>query len=255
MKDLHSTHQASKDWIKTIEEGKGYATLHPSEFRQLLRRMQTYELFNVLMRYTKPGQRVLEAGCGWATSSFALAKLNRHMTAMDISSALIHELQTLQIQLGAQYATHLTFIADDIFRLSEHNQTFDMVFSDGTYEHFLHSHDRRNFLANIHSVLPTGKLMLVAVPNLHNPFFRSVVDQKMPSMQAFTLQSLGAEIEQSGFSLVESGFSFVNPGFTQWVKSYWMTVPIHAMNVLFPFLPRIGKRLMAAHLYVVARAI
>ncbi len=247
-------HKESAAWIRTIEEGKGYAAVDASLFRKLLGRITEYAFFRALRCHVRPGDTVLEVGCGWGVSSFALAgEGGVSVTALDIAEKLIADLRRLQKELGGSYATQLTLVTGDAFRLHEMGRTFDVVFSDGTYEHFLRDEDRRKFLEQVRAVLRNGGIFSVAVPNLHNPFFCSVVNPKMPAMYPFTLQLLAAELSSGGFRPLETGYSFVNPGFEQWVRSRWMVAGIRAVNALFCYLPRPIKGILAAHLYCVAQ--
>lgn len=244
----------STAWIRTIEEGKGYAAIDALLFRKLLSRITEYAFFRALRRHIRPGDTVLEVGCGWGMSSFALAgEGGVAVTALDIAEKLIADLRRLQKELGGSYATRLTLVAGDAFRMREMERMFDVVFSDGTYEHFLRDEDRHKFLEQVRAVLRSGGMFCVAVPNLHNPFFRSVVDQKMPAMVPFTLRQLTAELRQGGFRPLETGYSFVNPGFEQWVRSHWMVAGIRIMNALFRYLPRPARGFLAAHLYCIAQ--
>lgn len=246
-------HEESAAWVRTINEGKGYATIDASLFCRLLDRCAEYAFFRALRRHVRPGDAVLEVGCGWAVSSFALAGEGKvSVTALDIAENLIADLRRLQKELGGSYDAQLTLVAGDAFRLQNMGKTFDVVFSDGTYEHFLQDEDRRKFLEQVRAVLRSGGVFCLAVPNLHNPFFRSVVDQKMPAMVPFTSQQLAGELRQGGFRLLEKGYSFVNPGFEQWVRSRWMVGGIRIANTLFRFMPQQAKRMFAAHLYCIA---
>ena len=248
-----SATEVKSDWVQTIEEGKGYAALPVPAFERLLLRMPTYAFFRAVERHCKPGSFALEAGCGWALTSFALAARGVRVTAIDISSQLIEGLQTLQKEIpGEAYRKNLTLQTGDIFRLHETGQRVSVVFSDGTYQHFLERSDREDFLRNISAILEPGGKFIVAVPNLQNPFFSAVVDERMPAMQPFTVFSLAAELEQAGFRICEKGYSFVNPGFEQWVQSRWMIGIIRIANAVFPYLPRPVKGIFAAHLYCVA---
>lgn len=250
---LLNTDNASEAWVKTIDEGKGYGGMTAAEFRKLIDRMPGYAFFGAVIRYVHPGQSVLEAGCGYALTSFALAGCGVHATALDISEKLIKDLQRLKQELGSPYAENLMPVVGDIFRLPELNTMFDAVVSDGTYEHFLQRDDRRKILEGIRSVLKENGVVIIAVPNLRNPFFGSVVDERMPAMHPFTLKELASELQEGGFHINETGYSFVNPGFAQWVQSRWMIGTIRLCDVIFRFLPKPLKRIFAAHLYCVAR--
>ncbi|MCF7844867.1 MAG: class I SAM-dependent methyltransferase [Kiritimatiellales bacterium] len=255
MNNNEHINRESEDWIKTIDENKGYSSVDVNVFKSVLRRMHTYEFCKELIRNVCCEHNVLEAGCGWATSSFVLASNGVSVTAIDISQKLIEDLKALQMQLGGRYVSNLKLMVGDIFRLKEVNDLFDVVFSDGTYEHFLEDNDRKEILKNVRDVLKDNGKFIVAVPNLKNPFFDSVVDQKMPSMFVFTPKILSAELEDGGFKVIKTGFTFVNPGFEQWVKKRWMILPIRFANVIFRFLPRPLKAILAAHLFCVAQKV
>ena len=247
--------RATEDWVKTIDDAKGYDAIAPSAYRKLLAQTPRWENFRALLRHTRPGQFVLEAGCGWALASFALAERGVHVTAIDISEKLVSYLRSLQKELGGRYATNLRLEIADVFRLPALQQKFDAVFSDGVYEHFFAAEDRKSMLANIHDVLKEGGLLVMDVPNLHNPFFSFAVAPRMPAMQPFTIKSFTEELEQGGFKIVETGCSFVNPGFVQWTRSPWMVVGIRSVNLVFRFLPRPVRAILAVHLFCVARKI
>ncbi len=253
MTDLQ-LHEASELWITLIKNKKGYQAIDPSSFKKFLRKIRTYVFFQRLLHFTKPGSTVLEAGCGWALSSFALAERNIRSTAVDISPELIADLKTLQVQLGGNFVSYLECVVGDIFKLSALGKTVHVVYSDGTYELFFDINDRKRILKNFRSILTQDGTLVLAVPNLHNPFFGMAVDQtKMPAMQPFTLEILRSELEAGGFTILEDGYSFVNPGFEQWIRFRLLIYPVKIVNVVFRFLPRSARGILAAHLYVVAK--
>lgn len=253
MKARAPLHRVSRDWVRTIEQDKGYAAIDTVSFKELLGCLRGYALYRALLRHVSSGQSVLEAGCGWAVSSFALAAFGARVTALDISEKLVDDLRKLKAELGGAYDANLRVVAGDIFRLRELDRPFDAVFSDGTYEHFLEREDRRSILENVRAVLKDGGKHILAVPNLNNPFFRPVVGGKMPAMKRFDLKELCAELEEAGFRVLETGHAFVNPGFEQWVRARWMIWPVRWANTVFNILPGSFQSTIAAHLYCVTQ--
>ncbi len=246
------TQKGSQDWIQTIQEGKGYTPIAADTYRKLLQNISEYSFFRTLKKYVKPGDKVLEAGCGWAFSSFALASKGISVTPVDISGILIANLITLKRELGQPYDQCLSPVEGDIFKLDQIVEKQDVIFSDGTYEHFTED-ERCIFLQKITESLSAGGKFIISVPNLHNPFFRVVVGNKMPLCYPFTMKSLSQELIVGGFQIEEKGYSFVNPGFEQWVKSTWMIIPIRMVNRIFRILPKWIKIIFCAHFYCVAR--
>ncbi|MBM3231160.1 class I SAM-dependent methyltransferase [Candidatus Peregrinibacteria bacterium] len=248
----NATHVQSADWVRTIESGEGYVVPQPEMFRQMLRSMPAYGFYRALSRHVRDGDTVAEAGCGWATSSFVLAERGIHVTAIDIAEQLITGLRGLQSRLGGKIASHLHLIAGDILKAPTVTGC-DVVFSDGTYEHFHETETRKLFLQNMHLMLRENGIHAVSVPNLCNPMFRFVADFKMPTMHTFTLRSLAAELEAGGFTVLETGYSFVNPGFSQWLKSPWMRYPMQLFAAAFPYFPRFLQHVCAVHIWCVTR--
>ena len=241
------------DWIRVIEEGGGFPRVDLDTFRRLIEKTQNYRFFQVLRKHVKLDDAVLEAGCGWAVSSFALAREGIHVVALDISDKLIQDLQNIQHQWGKGAPNSLELLVGDLFKLDELGRQFACIFSDGTYQHFLHPEERKEILENLHRRLRHKGKLIVAVPNMKNPFFKFVVGSKMPPMQTFGLKSLRQELERGRFEVIEDGCAFVNAGFEQWLKARWLTWPVNAVNQIFERLPRLAQSLFAAHIYCVAR--
>ena len=122
------------DWIRVIEEGGGFPRVDLDTFRRLIEKTQNYRFFQVLRKHVKLDDAVLEAGCGWAVSSFALAREGIHVVALDISDKLIQDLQNIQNQWGEDANNSLELLVGDLFKLDELGRQFDCIFSDGTYQ-------------------------------------------------------------------------------------------------------------------------
>ena len=244
---------ASEEWKRVINAGTGYFDLEPSVYRDLLEKTKKHNLlFRALCRYASSSSRVLEAGCGWGFPSFALAERGVSVVALDISEKLIEGLRKIQGEMNGSTRSHLRLVVGDIFRLSELGQTFEIVYNDGTYEHFLRPDERKEILRNTWECLsPKGKYV-VAVPNLRNVFFQWMVAPKMPPMQPFTFETLTDELEAGGFRVIERGYHFVDAGFEQWLRFRWMAAPVWWANGMFSILPRLFQKRMAAHIYCVA---
>ncbi len=243
--------KGSQDWIHAIQEGKGYTPIAPDSYRKLLKNIDEYSFFRTLKKYVTSGDKVLEAGCGWAFSSFALAQKHINVIPVDISGTLIASLIKLKHELGQPFDQFLSPLEGDIFHLDQIVEKQDIIFSDGTYEHFT-KNERIIFLQKIKSSLSLGGKFIISVPNMHNPFFGFVVGNAMPLCFPFTMKSLSSELIAGGFQILEQGYSFVNPGFEQWAKRKWMVIPIRMCNGIFRFLPTRMKILFCAHFYCVA---
>ena len=247
------SNKPGREWIKVINQGKGYSGIGLALFRDRLKTLEKqYVFFQVLLKYVSTGDTVLEAGCGWAFSSFALARRGIRTVALDISEKLVEDLNNIRRGLGAEYEKYLEVVQGDLFQLKRLGRKFNVIVNDDTYEYFTDENDRQRILVNIGQCLEAGGKYIVAVPNMNNPFFNAVVDQKMPAIHRFDIKSLKTELERSEFQVVETGYQFVNPGFEQWLKIKWAAALVRIANNFFSYFPPFFKRVLAAHLYCVA---
>ncbi|MBI1934676.1 hypothetical protein HYS30_03345, partial [Candidatus Peregrinibacteria bacterium] len=113
MTDIRVPNHASQDWVETIERDRGYSALEMHAFGALLDRMPSYAFFRALLRHLQPGETALEAGCGYALSSFALSKRGVNVTAIDISTKLIADLRRIQGAMERSSMQHLLLPAWD----------------------------------------------------------------------------------------------------------------------------------------------
>jgi len=173
-------------WVRAIESGGAYPAMAVAAHRRNLIRTRQYGFFRVLERFVREGDRVLEAGCGWAYSSFALAALGRRVAALDASQKLIGDLAALKEALGEPYRSNVELIAGDIFRLEALGRSFDVVFHDGTYPLFVHLEERRLILEQVRKTLGPGGRYAVTVPNLHNPCYGLAVEEKGLALERFS---------------------------------------------------------------------
>ncbi len=253
MKNIKSQKRPSH-WIEAIEADQAYREISVSDLQRLVSQAKKrYQFYRTLKRYVQAGDCALEVGCGWAISSFALAEDGALVMAMDLSPRLIENLRKVQAEWGAPYSEVMNFECADIRSLSKADKRFDVVFSDGLYEHFLDPAERSAMLNNCRTLLKSQGKLLIAVPNLKNPFFGGVVSSKMPDMACLSVEDLRSELRSAGFQILETGYSFVNPGFSQWLQGAWMKPFVKGADFLYEFIPMNLKRIVAAHIYCVAQ--
>ena len=107
--------------------------------------------------------------------------------------------------------------AADVRRLPYRDQTFDLVYSMGTIEHFP---EYRAAVAEIYRLLKPGGRAVIGVPNLFDPFLRPLMVAVLDRLgrydygleKAFSARGLGRLLESAGFRLIaRSGVLFM-PG-------------------------------------------
>ncbi len=87
-----------------------------------------------LLVHLKPGDDVLDVGCGPGTISASLARLvdPGHVRGIDISSDVIDIARSTHEDLGL---ANLSFAVDDVYALSSPDASFDVVFAHQVLQH------------------------------------------------------------------------------------------------------------------------
>jgi 2-polyprenyl-3-methyl-5-hydroxy-6-metoxy-1,4-benzoquinol methylase len=157
-------------------------------------------IMDVLGRYLKkPGMRVLDAGCGsgWFTKTFC--DLGMRTTALDNSPSALRLAQTLS-------AGRAACLRDDLLDPalpSRITERFDLIMTDGLFEHFS-AHDQRRIMGNLRALCAPGGHIATFVPNLLSPW-QLIRPFMMPGIheKPFVLPQLLAL--NSGMKVIERG--------------------------------------------------
>ncbi len=106
---------------------------NPSNIAERVRRGKRQPWTDLLLRWTAPGQRVLELGSGTAEMSANLGFHDRRVTLVDLSPANIDFGRELFAKLSLETEGR---VADIEKRLPFGDGEFDVVFSSGVLEHY-----------------------------------------------------------------------------------------------------------------------
>ena len=132
--------------------------------------------------------RLLEAGAGSAAFSLVLSRRNYDVTAVDSDPLMVLRAQHISAHLGG-YARVLCLDLRDLepFR----DGFFDVVFSQGTFEHF----DNASIRALLDQQLRVGRYVVFSVPSAHWPTRDFVNERKMTTDEwKVVLQQVDAEL-------------------------------------------------------------
>jgi SAM-dependent methyltransferase len=110
----------------------------------------------IIRRIARPGERILEAGCGSGRTSMLLADMGYRLTALDRSEVLLH-----RISPSTSFLPGLQFVQADMENLPFPDKTFKMVFSCGVLEHF----DPPQIVDFLNEQKRVSTFVLVDVPN------------------------------------------------------------------------------------------
>lgn len=129
----------------------------PYALRQYVHKQQHQSFLN----YIKPGDRVLDAGCGDGALAFLLAAHGAHVVGCDISSPNVVQCKEKQNQTNL---SNLEFLEADLENLPFPDSSFDLVVSSHVLEHL------PDFNRGLRELLRVSKKRVIfAVPSLPNP--------------------------------------------------------------------------------------
>ncbi|MCK9300914.1 MAG: methyltransferase domain-containing protein [Bacteroidales bacterium] len=113
----------------------------------------------------KPGDEVLEVGCGDGGNLLPFAERECNVLGVDISEVRINDAINYFRDAGAKG----NFIASDFFKLKLNKQKkrYDLVVSNDVYEHII---DKRMFLNEIKEILNPGGVFFISFPAWQMPF-------------------------------------------------------------------------------------
>lgn len=157
-------------------------------------------IVGILERYIKTGMRVLDAGCGSGFFSKCFMKKGCFVYACDYS----HDAINLTIQTTENKC--VAYLKKDLLDKEVWNEFihfFDVIFTDGLFEHFSHEQQQK-LIENFIKLKRDNGLIITFVPNklswwtIIRPLFMPGIDEK-----PFTMD--GLRMLHSPLKIIECG--------------------------------------------------
>ncbi len=189
----------------------------------------------------KPGDKVLDVGCGSGAFSNLLTQRGLNVTGVDLSPNLIARARELQ--------PSIPFLVEDAEQLSFPAASFDAVFLGGVIHHFP---DPSKLAAEVFRVVKPGGAFYAFDPNRLNPImfllrahasplYNSV--GVTPNEQPVLPRQVGRVFAAAGFDVTQE---FVSVGYQYVAPSRWRwLVPTYNIVEKVMFFPFFLKRLRA----------
>ncbi|MBO5513055.1 MAG: methyltransferase domain-containing protein [Mogibacterium sp.] len=156
------------------------------------------------LAYCKDTDEMLEIACGTGVMTLGIANHVGHITAVDISSAMLCRLR----EKAQGRCDNLTLIHSDIFDHKFDDKHFDVI---AAYNVLLYMENIDEVLERIHSLLKPGGMFLSAtdcVGGLDNADAeekrKRVENGELSFVGFFTPEELAETIEKAGFTVLES---------------------------------------------------
>ncbi len=172
----------------------------------------------ILDRYLKPQMSVLDAGCGSGFFSKYFISKDARTCALDYSSEALAVARQMTEDRAEAYL-QADLLEEDW--VQDHAGRYDIIFSDGLFEHFNRDQQDRIF-RNLCTCLAEGGRIITFVPNKWS-FWQVIRPLLMPGIKEapFTLKRLRELYTRNGTDISQSGGINVLPcGISpEWVGS------------------------------------
>jgi len=165
----------------------------------------------LLSGWLKPGQRILDVGCGLGSNGEYLARLGFDLTAIDLSAVAIRKVERRFADKGLRAKLYR---ADFLEGLDE--EPFDAVLDRGTLHAFAEGPKRAVFARNLSSMVkPGGSLLLIEVND--KPFRRAPGAPPFPVRRDDVERYFGEEFDlfEVGNEIIDNAIRGPIPT-TQW---------------------------------------
>lgn len=157
------------------------------------------EVLDTMNKYLKPGDKIIEAGCG--LGQFVLYYKNKgyDILGVDFVQSAIDKLK--------KYDNTLNVKCEDCTKLSLADESIDFYMSFGVIEHL--EEGPMPFLKEANRILKKGGLGFISVPNEECSDYFKIYDKNKSSEgleffeYGFTYKDYKKAIEEAGFEIVE----------------------------------------------------
>jgi SAM-dependent methyltransferase len=221
---------------------------------------QSQHFFTTLQREAglAPGSRLLDAGCGTGQLGFAAAiYCGARVTLLDYSEEALNFAKAVARELRSRgKKLEVTFVRDNLEALAIQEE-FDIVTNQGVLEHWFTFEERLHILKQMIKVTKPGGIIIIWVPNNHNPLYRRWIQKhtEVPE-RAFTEEELYSLFTTSGLKEVKVLPTRAYKSFThylfnnsKWFKIvggyFWLIEAIMPNQLLKPYLLHFGYDLIA----------
>jgi 2-polyprenyl-3-methyl-5-hydroxy-6-metoxy-1,4-benzoquinol methylase len=125
--------------------------------------------FNFFKKYLRPGERILDIGCGNGRLYELFKDKNINYLGVDVSVNLINEAQKKYPEIAS------SFQIGDILNLSLEKSHFDKIFCVAVFHHLPSVELRLRALLNLKQLLKDDGLLFLTCWNLYNPRYLSYI--------------------------------------------------------------------------------
>lgn len=113
----------------------------------------------------------MEVGCGGGSMGLYFAVRRFNVTFSDISNSLLEDCSENILRAKRRFPyLRSNIVCQDIFKAAFKDNSFDLIVSDGFYEHFQENGQRHKILTEMTRIAKNGGSILISIPNNRHPF-------------------------------------------------------------------------------------
>lgn len=178
----------------------------------------TYRIiFDVLNKFSKSRQKILDIGCGVGTISFYLASKGHEVLGIDISNNAINACRESAKRLRLKKNAHFRVIN---FPKQIPDERFDLIICSEVIEHL---YDDDLALKKIFLLLKPGGIAFISTPSINAPLYKLGLakdfDKRVGHLRRYSLKELVNKCRKCGFAIQKTiktegllrNFLFLNP--------------------------------------------
>lgn len=215
------------------EMKEGWSSLWASKSKEEIRRIgpRRKRLINILDRYVRSGMIVCDAGCGSGFNSWYFISKDCKVYSIDYSEKAIE--LTKEITKGKAERYLIRNLLDESLGL-EFRDTFDLIITDGLFEHFSNN-EQRKLMDNLVAMKKENGIIVTFVPNIltyWEPIRRVFLNIPGVWEKAFTMRRLISLVKQSEQEIIERGGVHVLPfNYSPEILARWIGSSIYVVSI------------------------
>lgn len=205
-------------WNKTLKK-----LTNGQKFDELLAEQYRLNYLNLIERWSNlSSSKVIlktdlfaEAVCTHRAFSKEISRADNCVVGIDISSEIVHKARTTEIQCSSN--SLLRYAICDVRRLPFATNSFDLIISDSTLDHFRKKNDIITALYELSRVLKPGGVLIITMDNKTNffePFFRLWIFFKLApfySGYTYSIKELKEALVKAGLNVTDNTSIIHNP--------------------------------------------